>query len=70
VTAVAFSPDGQILATGSDDKTIKLWDLQTGVEIATLSGHDSYVQSVAFSPDGKTLVSGGYDKTVKVWQVP
>jgi WD40 repeat protein len=70
VTAVAFSPDGQILASGSDDKTIKLWDLQTGVEIATLSGHDSYVQSVAFSPDGKTLVSGGYDKTVKVWQVP
>jgi WD40 repeat protein len=70
VTAVAFSPDGQILASGSDDKTIKLWDLQTGVEIATLSGHDSYVQSVAFSPDGKTLVSGGHDKTVKVWQVP
>jgi WD40 repeat protein len=67
---VAFSPDGQIVASGSDDKTIKLWDLQTGLEIATLSGHESYVESVAFSPDGKTLVSGGYDKTVKVWQVP
>jgi WD40 repeat protein len=67
---VAFSPDGQIVASGSDDKTIKLWDLQTGLEIATLSGHESYVESVAFSPDGKTIVSGGYDKTVKVWQVP
>jgi WD40 repeat protein len=67
---VAFSPNGQILASGSDDGTIKLWDLKTGLEIATLSGHDSYVQSVAFSPDGKTLVSGGYDKTIKVWKIP
>ncbi len=70
VWSVAFSPDGQMLASGSDDKTIKLWDLQTGLEIATLSGHDSYVQSLAFSPDGKTLVSGGYDTKVKVWRVP
>ncbi len=59
-----------MLASGSDDKTIKLWDLQTGQEIVTLFGHSSYVESVAFSPDSKTLVSGGYDKTVKVWQVP
>jgi WD40 repeat protein len=62
--------DGRILASGSNDKTIKLWDLQTEQEIVTLSGHESYVKSVAFSPNGKTLVSGGYDKTVKVWQVP
>ena len=69
VTSVAFSPDGQILASGSDDHTMKLWDLQTGLQIVTLSGHEPYVQSVAFSPDGKTLVSGGFDNTVKVWQV-
>jgi WD40 repeat protein len=70
VTSIAFSPDGEMLASGSDDKTIKLWDLQTGQEIVTLYGHSSYVESVAFSPDSKTLVSGGYDKTVKVWQLP
>ena len=67
---MTFSHDGQMLASGSDDKTVKLWDLQTGLEIATLSGYESYVESVAFSPDGKTLVSGGYDKTIKIWQVP
>ncbi|MDF5738486.1 MULTISPECIES: hypothetical protein [unclassified Nostoc] len=70
VQSVAFSPDGLTLVSGSDDKTIKLWDVQTGLLIITLFGHESYVESVAFSPDGKNVVSGGYDKTVKVWQMP
>jgi serine/threonine protein kinase len=69
VNSVAFSPDGKILASGSYDKTIKLWDVGTGREIYTLQGHSSYVNSIAFSPDGKILASGSDDKTIKLWNV-
>ncbi|MDH6104584.1 trypsin-like peptidase domain-containing protein [Anabaenopsis tanganyikae CS-531] len=69
VRSVAFSPDGQTLASGSDDDTIKLWDVATGTSIATLTGHSSWVNSVAFSPDGKTLASGSWDGTIKLWDV-
>jgi WD40 repeat protein len=65
---VAFSPDGKTLASGSDDNTIKLWDVATGKEQATLKGHTAWVASVAFSPDGKTLASGG-DTTVRLWDM-
>ncbi|MEA5505065.1 serine/threonine-protein kinase [Halotia wernerae UHCC 0503] len=69
VNSVAFNPDGKTLATGSDDKTIKLWNLATGQEIHTFKGHFGWIWSVAFSPDGKILASGSKDKTIKLWNL-
>ncbi|MBE9235138.1 hypothetical protein IQ227_03550, partial [Anabaena aphanizomenioides LEGE 00250] len=69
IRSVAYSPDGQTLASGSSDKTIKLWDVKTGNLLQTLSGHSHWVNSVAYSPDGQTLASGSYDKTIKLWNV-
>jgi WD40 repeat protein len=57
------------LASGSVDKTIKLWGVSTGHERATLRGHSSGVFSVAFSPDGKQLASGSMDNSVKLWTI-
>jgi WD40 repeat protein len=59
INSVVFSPDGHVIATGSVDKTIKLWDAETGSELKTLAGHTEEVNSVAFSPDGKLLASAG-----------
>lgn len=67
VEALSFSPDGKTLATGSMDKTVKLWDPVTGALHRTLKGHAFGVIAVAFAPDGQTLASGSGDKTVKLW---
>ena len=67
VLSVAFSPDGQTLASGSVDKSIRLWDVKNGEQKALLNGHSGHVTSVAFSPDSETLVSASGDKTIKLW---
>lgn len=82
VWSVAFSPiplhfsfdkegnsEGYILASGSDDHTVKLWDLRSGECLKTFCGHNSQIWTVAWSPDGKTIASGSEDHTVKLWDV-
>jgi WD40 repeat protein len=68
VNSIAFSPDGQTLASGSDDGIIKLWDVRTGQEKRTLKGHSVSVHSIAFSPDGQTLACGSF-KMIQLWKV-
>lgn len=66
VMSVAFSPDGQRLASASLDNTIKIWDATTGDCQATLEGHSNAVISIAFSPDGQRLASASRDSAVKI----
>ena len=66
---LAFSPDGQLLASASWDHTIKIWDVNTGKLLRTLQGHQDLVLSIAFSPNGLLLASGSADKTIKLWDV-
>ncbi|EKG22613.1 hypothetical protein MPH_00081 [Macrophomina phaseolina MS6] len=67
VHSVAFSPDGKLVASASSDKTIRLWDVETGASRGTLEGHSSRVNAVAFSPDSKLVTSASSDETVRVW---
>lgn len=67
VYSVAFSPDGKTLVSGSGDRTVKLWDVETGKLKQTLTGHSDKVRAVAFSSGGMMLASGSEDKTVKLW---
>ncbi len=69
VTSVAISPDGRLVAAGSLDNTVRIWDVATGQLIERLRGHKDSVYSVAFTPDGDGIVSGSLDKTLKYWDV-
>jgi Tol biopolymer transport system component len=70
VESVAFSPDGHLLAAGTKNKTVHVWDLIKGTELKIVKGHQSFINTVAFSHDGTRLASsGGEDQTVKVWDV-
>jgi WD40 repeat protein len=69
VTSVAFSPTSPRVLSGSKDRTIRLWDLETAQELACLHGHTDWVHSVAFSPDGRRILSGSSDNTVRLWDV-
>lgn len=69
VQSLAFSPDGQILASGSNDQTIRLWNIHTGQCLKILPGHTSRVIFARFSLNGQTLITGSEDQTVRVWDV-
>lgn len=69
VTSLAISPNVKIMATGSGDSIIRIWDVVNGRLLQQLGGHTESVYSVAFTPDCKRLVSGSFDKTVRCWDV-
>jgi WD40 repeat protein/serine/threonine protein kinase len=67
--SVAFSPNGQLVLSGSEDNTIRVWDVASGEALKTLRGHGSPVRACAFSPDGRSVISGGDDQRVRLWNV-
>ena len=69
VYSVAFSPDGNTIASGSSDNTIRLWNANTGATLKILTGYRYDVNSVAFSPDGNTIASGNSDDIIRLWDV-
>ncbi|MDX2099716.1 MAG: serine/threonine-protein kinase [Leptolyngbyaceae cyanobacterium bins.59] len=69
VNRLVFTPDGQFLVSASADKTLKVWNSETGALLRTLPGHTSFVNVLTISPDGQTIISGGADKTIRIWDL-
>jgi len=69
ISSISFSSDGELLATGSDDQTAKIWKVATGHELHSLVGHTDKISSVAFCPKGKLVATGSWDTTIKLWEV-
>ncbi|MEH2184656.1 MAG: hypothetical protein V7K64_00540, partial [Nostoc sp.] len=69
VTAVALTPDGKRVISASNDRTLKLWNLETGEDERTFNGHSDRVTAVALTPDGKRVISASNDRTLKLWNL-
>lgn len=67
--SIAITPNGKMLASGSGDRTIKLWNLEKNAIVCTLTEHTDEVYAVAIAADGKTLASGSRDGSIKIWQI-
>jgi WD40 repeat protein len=68
--AVAFTPDGQRIVSGSADKSLRCWDVARGTELHCFTGHTAAVKCLAISPAGRRLLSGSVDRTVRLWRMP
>merc|ERR1711988_1241692 len=69
IVCVAFSQQGTHVATGSMDNTAKIWDVETGQQIASLEGHTAEIVSLSFNTDGDRILTGSFDNTAKIWEV-
>jgi WD40 repeat protein len=69
IVCLAYAPDGRSLATGHEDRVVRLWDPETGTLLRALEGHQSAVRSLGFAPDGRELASGSSDATIVLWDM-